>query len=393
MTNNNRFVGWGCIALTGSLQMIACQGANSAVNGHANERRTPMDPVAEEGTGRWTAANPDLHGFPDRASISGSSGSGVERASAAKGATQVSEKVVDARGIDTEKLEGPLFPSWEEYKGAAERTASDGTLFYVAEWDLAFASEQDLKAHYDRQMQAATGEKAAVHTLTGGAYDTWDRTEQSHISYCILSGTLGTNLGFDATDHPNVVTAMNDATKAWQQVANVRFTYVSSEDSDCYNASDQNRVTFAVVNAVNANCYAATYLPSQIRANKNDAHLDDDKLFVAWAALGTQVQGCKSVSLLTKTGVLTHELGHIIGLVHEMQFAPGWPPSPNDCLIETAGGHELTSYDQTSIMHYPWTQCLGNGTTVLEKLTPSDGAAARALYGMPVSWYVAAKII
>lgn len=95
------------------------------------------------------------------------------------------------------------------------------------------------------------------------------------------------------------------------------------------------------------------------------------------------------------TGLLRHELGHNLGLIHEHIFALGYEAS--DCNGDTeAAFRELDDYDANSVMHYPsnsttqfpYSDCKGDAMRNNE-VSAGDGRGARALYGPPVSWYVA----
>ena len=55
-------------------------------------------------------------------------------------------------------------------------------------------------------------------------------------------------------------------------------------------------------------------------------------------------------------GLLTHELGHVLGLRHEHIR----PEAEGDCL-EGEEWRPLTAYDSDSIMHYPLVECGGTG--------------------------------
>lgn len=78
------------------------------------------------------------------------------------------------------------------------------------------------------------------------------------------------------------------------------------------------------------------------------------------------------VTQANKTGILRHELGHILGYRHEhIQGIPG-------CYAEGGAWKPLTSYDPKSVMHY----LCGDGGTLTLDLSTLDRAGHRKLYGL-----------
>ncbi|MEL6548016.1 MAG: pre-peptidase C-terminal domain-containing protein, partial [Myxococcota bacterium] len=75
---------------------------------------------------------------------------------------------------------------------------------------------------------------------------------------------------------------------------------------------------------------------------------------------------------LTLTGILRHELGHVLGFRHEHTR-----PEAGTC-FEDNNWRDLTPYDSNSVMHYP--QCNGTGDFSLE-ITGLDAQGVVALYG------------
>jgi hypothetical protein len=75
-------------------------------------------------------------------------------------------------------------------------------------------------------------------------------------------------------------------------------------------------------------------------------------------------------------GVLTHELGHVLGLRHEHTR-----PEAGKC-FEDNNWRALTTYDAHSVMHYPQCNGLNTGDLVL---TAEDKKGIALLYGQPVN--------
>jgi hypothetical protein len=262
--------------------------------------------------------------------------------------------------------------SWEQYRERAI-VQDDGTL--IAEGDLLFPSESALRAHYD-EMAADESKLVVIRRLSDGFEPVLTGDEQMQITYCVAN---------TFANKSTVVSHLAVGTKAWEDVARVRFVYVSSQDASC-NESNAN-VQFAVMPTTVSNLAGCA-------ANKkmwNGA-------LASWGCR-TSLAGpfIKGVVLLnynvgipagqTREGVVRHELGHLLGFRHEHPW-----DSPAACPeSQTIGGtaditgRQLTPYDVASVMHY--TGCDGLAGTDYH-LSPLDGEGARSIYGMPAAWFV-----
>lgn len=241
----------------------------------------------------------------------------------------------------------------------------DGETFYNVEWDMYFSSEEDLRAYYDASI--AESEKSVVITQPSTGLDiTWVRNVTAlNIRYCV-----STNFANQA----QAITEMAAATRAWEQVANVRFVYLPGENGNCTGGNPAVDVSVFSTGAIAGACATPPYLqPSALPI---------------WCpfALGTLAMNYGAFAAGTTTGVLRHELGHILGLRHEHPWAPGGGGcgEQQTYAAQDLGGRQLTAYDQNSVMHYP--QCAGNPSSTFE-ITFLDGVGVRSLYGVPAAWY------
>jgi serine protease len=225
---------------------------------------------------------------------------------------------------------------------------------YIVNGDIAVADRKQLQEFFDtsiKQEPPRTRPGQLIVARAGGQDAIWNNTQKKQISYCVSTA-------FGAR-HPNVVTAMQGATAAWSQVADVAFVYVASQNTTC-TASNAN-VVFDV-NPVNVNgqYLARAFFPNEPRAGRNV--LIDDSAFQLDPA-----------GKLTLVGILRHELGHTLGWRHEHTR-----PESGTC-FEDNDWRPLTSYDSFSVMHYP--QCNGGGDWTL-MLTDLDKGGAACLYGV-----------
>jgi len=162
---------------------------------------------------------------------------------------------------------------------------------YIVNGDVAFSDRKQLQEFFEtriKQEPPQTRPGQLILAQAGGQDAVWNNTQKKQITYCV-STTF-------AARHPSVVSAMQAATGAWSQVADVAFVYVASQDSTC-TASNAN-VVFDV-NPVNVNgqYLARAFFPNEPRASRNV--LIDDSSFQL-----------DPTGKLTLIGILRHELGH-----------------------------------------------------------------------------------
>jgi hypothetical protein len=236
--------------------------------------------------------------------------------------------------------------SFEEFKGSlAKENFPDGK--YIFDQDITL-EESELQAYYDSNVAASEGTSTgglAVYYLGGDVK--WSATAARNITYCISSSSFGTR-------YSTVVSAMNSATAAWEATANVNFIHSSTYDSNC--TASQAGVLFDIRQVSGQSYTARAFFPNSSRSGRN--------VLIDSSAFG-------NLGVWTLTGVLRHELGHTLGFRHEHTRL-----SSTGC-YEDANWRALTSYDSSSVMHYP--QCNGTQTGDLV-LTSLDKSGARALY-------------
>ena len=231
---------------------------------------------------------------------------------------------------------------------------------YIVNGDLAIPDRKQLQEFFEA-LQHADDETAhgkltvralaAANTLTGGV-DIWSSARKKQLTYCVSNGV--------AARKAEGVAAMDAATRAWEDAANVDFSHVAAQDANC---TDNNAAVAFDVRPVDVDgaYFARAFFPSEARADRNV--LIDNSSF--------QIDG-DSLQGLTLTGILRHELGHALGLRHEHTR-----PEAGTC-FEDSNFTPVTQYDKFSVMHYPY--CNGGSQWTLA-LTALDKAGAACLYG------------
>jgi serine protease len=226
---------------------------------------------------------------------------------------------------------------------------------YIVNGDTPISTEKELEEFYKQNVELAghaTTEFAVMSKL--GVDIIWKPVDKKALTYCV-SNAAAESGGF-GNRYNTVVSAIGDATRAWEAVADIKFVHVSAEDSNCTPANSN--VKFDV-RPVNLNAYLArAFFPDETRATRN--------VLIDNSAFELPVGG-----KLSLTGVLRHELGHTIGARHEQTR-----PESGTC-FEDNDWRGVTDYDAFSVMHYP--QCNGKGDWSLT-LTVQDKSGIACLY-------------
>lgn len=240
---------------------------------------------------------------------------------------------------------GEARPTFEEFEAATyHEDFEDGV--YIVNGDTPIVDD---KALYEFWEMLYGGDGALIVHRNGNADAKWSDTQKLNLTYCV-SDAFGSRKS-------QVVTAMNQATAAWEAVSNIDFIHVTAQDSNCN--QNNNNVLFDVRGTSGQSYVARAFFPGQSRSSRN--------VIIDSSAFG-------NLGPWTLKGILIHELGHTLGFRHEHTR-----PEAGTC-YEDNSWRPLTPYDGKSVMHYPQCNGTNNGDLVI---TASDAAGAAALYGAP----------
>jgi len=245
-------------------------------------------------------------------------------------------------------------------KNALPSFQINGRTMYVVECDLAVDSA-GLKDYCDRLMASKkpSGPDRDLIELTAAAINgkpmRWEAGTE--LTWYLDRGSFSST-----ADADKVLGYVSDAAEAWNHVATDASIAISFQQTQ---TADE--AVFKV---------SFTTLPPGHVAVAFFPHDPPEKRVVYVGKLML-----KATTSFDPTGVMRHELGHVLGFRHE-HIRPESPQQIESWVAGNISAHELTTYDRHSVMHYPLPDFSGYGTTDFQ-LTNHDREGFKKLYQLP----------
>jgi hypothetical protein len=315
-------------------------------------------------------------------------------------ANQESDEIIGGVPVDFEKFKAglPKTEMYEQPDGTPSFTMEEGyekVTYYIVEQDLPL-TELELLFFHEQSLQLAGGgdsggsQDAFADSFTsadprispdnqsplkaateGGRVVRW--IPGSTLKYCILKWTFNG----DDDRYRELKKRMDDACQDWEKECNIKFQHIENLDGlgkgkvFPKNPDGSRQVLFVLAQKPGVNAIARAFFPHDHK-NKRMLLIDEEQYFA---------------SPIDKTGVLRHELGHILGFRHEHISANQKAWHSDFCNGETVQGSKpVTAYDRASVMHYPCKRLLTEGPLPANlelELTDFDKSGARSIYGGP----------
>ncbi|EJL64931.1 M57 family metalloprotease [Flavobacterium sp. CF136] len=235
--------------------------------------------------------------------------------------------------------------------------------YYIIEGDIRI-DDYELKQycykrlnqkHVPRQKSNNNYDKLTLASDRNGKASIW--SPGTIIKYYINRNSFSTQVAYNMA-----VSAMADATKNWSNVCNIKFQYLPQLDNQDIDLEEYPEKLLFVVQQVNSSepFAAQAFFPHDPKYNRmlllNSIFFTTD---------------------FSRTGILRHEIGHILGFRHEHIWSKDRSCAGEDIIQKAMGAIKATIYDPYSVMHYP---CGLNTNNNQLQLTPFDIKGALLVY-------------
>lgn len=262
------------------------------------------------------------------------------------------ESVQPTGGGKGDQVDSGLAPTYEEFR--AGLYCEEGGACIV-QGDVPIWGEEALQEYYYSRRGLVQG----LTVMNTSAVDAiWDRTERFDLRYCI-SDDFGERKA-------EVVQAFNAAVEEWEEIADVDLVYATEHDARCSTRNAQ-----VVFNVRPGDDPFASYIARAFFPNYKER--EKREVIIAMDEHDRMAESDTIEGDYTLQGVLRHEIGHVLGFRHEHIR-----DEANAYFCREGDDYRpITTYDATSVMHYP--QCNGKGDWALT-LSDIDRRGASFFY-------------
>tara|TARA_A100000171_G_scaffold35638_2_gene34186 strand:- start:4349 stop:5353 length:1005 start_codon:yes stop_codon:yes gene_type:complete len=248
-----------------------------------------------------------------------------------------------------------FYPNWNDFLGFYDTVHLRGEMYFVIQGDMLLTKEDIAQYHLKSLILEQEVFEGRAQKLVGEIRDgdTVKINNPRDLSYAIRK------MSFTDEEYILVKENMAQAVRDWQAVCNIKFFHKSEVDTKLDEFSNPREVTFVIEKVnVSGNFIASSFFPYY---EKNRRFISVDNSYFS--------------TDYDQVGVFRHEIGHILGFLHEHSHLDAHP----DCFERTpVNTIPLGGYDSESVMHY---FCpVGNAGSVELLITETDRKMAFLYY-------------
>jgi hypothetical protein len=287
----------------------------------------------------------------------------------------------DAKDEDKKKNISHIWPERREDSDSVKKIKTDSLcallretldtliiknqVYYLVEGDITLSKEELHDYCYNRLYStlydsAGYFKKREINEFTvstiDGMREVWPQGKK--LTYAVLRHSFPDQQSYDST-----ILYMKDAAADWMTACNIQFEHLHQFDTIPIDADPVDPVVFFVQYYRSSRNYIAK------------AFFPFDADFLRKVLL--QPAFFSPNLTVSRTGILRHELGHVLGARHEHIWSKEEKCKGESVISGFRGAVQLTEYDPYSVMHY---LCNRSDTSAL-KLTDFDKKGIQILYG------------
>ncbi|MEL6301659.1 MAG: PKD domain-containing protein [Pseudomonadota bacterium] len=199
----------------------------------------------------------------------------------------------------------------------------------------------------------------AVKLDSGGNRAIWDASQRGQLTYCIQQSStfnpIAPTQNMSDSQVLRLRQELDSAAKSWEQYADVDFINIGTFGQTCDELETNPSFQEPLFRVEGGARFGFGGIPGVAFFPDSPAAQRRVTISVDCIDNGRCTLGNGTIPL---SGLVQHELGHVLGLVHEHIRVS----SCDGIAVEGVDYESITTYDQNSVMHYRSSDCNGTGS-------------------------------